>query len=185
MRVFCARTGRLLHSWFDGAEDKRFGRAVGSLGDLDRDGHADLLVGIPYQPGGRERGQVAVYSGRTGELQATIPGDSDGDAFGIAFCLLPDWHAPGRPGLAIGAARGGPTGGGFIRVFTVDGLDPTRTFFGGGGAWAIGFCFVPLDTRVGELSSDLGAAVLRNPKEHAILRFGNPDRDRAGKRRPR
>jgi hypothetical protein len=88
-----------------------------AIGDLNRDGRPDLVVGTPLEAVGttREVGSVTVLYGRSGGLSAEgarsvhqdspgVPGTNDGsDRFGSALRTIRDGHT-GRDALAIGAS---------------------------------------------------------------------------------
>jgi hypothetical protein len=68
-QVFDGSSQALVQGWEGDAGGDMFGFAVASAGDVDRDGRADLLVGVPGDdtwPGGSDGGGVRVFSGRTG-----------------------------------------------------------------------------------------------------------------------
>src|SRR3954454_21091162 len=50
--LYSGRDGRLLHVFAGAATSELFGSAVSSAGDVDRDGHPDLLIGAPGHAGG-------------------------------------------------------------------------------------------------------------------------------------
>lgn len=60
VKVFSGTNGSLLHEWTH--HEKRM--AASDIGDLDLDGHADILVGLPPVPG--TQGVITAYSGATG-----------------------------------------------------------------------------------------------------------------------
>lgn len=78
VRAYAARSGALLREWHGTRAGEALGTAVSAVGDVDRDGHADALLGS------RER--TLVVSGRTGAVLFELPagtaaagGDVDGD----------------------------------------------------------------------------------------------------------
>ena len=94
-----------------GEAKDRFGASV-AIGDTDKDGHADLVIGTPGENGGS--GAVTVVRGTAGQLDAAhartwtqnssgVPGTSEtGDAFGAAVRVI-DTSKDGYADLVIGA----------------------------------------------------------------------------------
>ncbi|MGE0481050.1 MAG: hypothetical protein AB7Q17_11315 [Phycisphaerae bacterium] len=78
---------------------------VASAGDIDSDGHTDVVVGDPAASGGR--GQVLVFSGRTGAVLASPVGGID-DAYGFSVAPIGDFNADSFDDVLVGApgARG-------------------------------------------------------------------------------
>jgi len=102
-----------------GAARKLFGSSVAGAGDVDGDGHADVLVGAPGKgAAGTDPGRVHVYSGNTGVVLYTITGDAACDGFGDAVVGMGDADGDGVPDLAVGAPRGGSTGAGLVRIYS-------------------------------------------------------------------
>jgi hypothetical protein len=55
--VFSGRTGAQIREFFGAAHDQ-FGTSIASVGDLDADGHADLVVGAPEVSSTGARGRT-------------------------------------------------------------------------------------------------------------------------------
>ncbi len=88
--------------------DDNFGSAA-TLGDLDHDGHLDLIVGSWQDDSlGSNVGAVFVYHGEPGAMFSAAPylslyGVSGGDRFGVAVAAG-DFDGDGFTDLAVGAA---------------------------------------------------------------------------------
>ncbi|MFI1564091.1 FG-GAP repeat protein [Streptomyces sp. NPDC020490] len=94
-----------------GEAEDRFGASV-AIGDTDKDGRADLVIGAPGENGGS--GAVTVVRGTSTELDTAhartwtqnssgVPGSSEtGDAFGAALRVL-DTNKDGYADLVVGA----------------------------------------------------------------------------------
>jgi hypothetical protein len=134
--VYSGRTGALLHSFAEESPLGCFGFHVGTAGDLDRDGHADVLVGAPGTPQGEQTGRALIYSGRTGALLARLQSDAAGDRFGAS--------SNGGPAFAIGAPLGGAAGAGFVRVFELRTQRPLQSLFGSSSCSSFGSAIADL-----------------------------------------
>lgn len=77
VQVFSGRDGRLLHTFLGERVADFLGYTLDGMGDLDGDGHDDLLVGVPgrLDPAGRWTGALVVYSGRDGSVLRTSYGE--------------------------------------------------------------------------------------------------------------
>jgi hypothetical protein len=95
------RVLRRVESWEGG---DRFGTDVRMVGDIDRDGVEDWIVGAP---GPRERGgRALIYSGRTCAMLLDLENDAAGEEFGTRVCAAGDVDADGVVDLLVGAPRG-------------------------------------------------------------------------------
>lgn len=95
--------------------DDHFGSALAGPGDIDRDGHPDLVVGAPGDDGGgTDRGAVWVLflsaDGRVRDQQRLADGAGgfagdldDDDRFGAAVAASRDLNGDGIEDLAVGA----------------------------------------------------------------------------------
>jgi len=114
--VFSGKDGHLLFTLSspDADEDDKMGTAVAGLGDVNADGTADLLVGVPGKDIGDEEdglknvGLAYVFSGATGQVIRTVNhpdegGSEAGAAFGAAVANAGDIDADGVSDLLIGA----------------------------------------------------------------------------------
>jgi hypothetical protein len=110
-----------------------FGNSVAGVGDVNGDGYADFLVGVPSATVG---GQVGVGEARLffgGPHPSDVPGlvfsgEAAGDNFGISVAGVGDLDGDGYPDIAVGASRhNGPfIGSGRVYIyFGGPGLDTT------------------------------------------------------------
>ncbi len=111
--VFRGRDGKVLLELAAAADGEMFGRDVLGLGDVDVDGHGDLLVGSPMNGTGGERaGRAAVYSGKDGSILHQWLGEA-GERLGAAAA-----GQAGEPPLYIlGAPDAGDGDGGRVYVY--------------------------------------------------------------------
>lgn len=116
------------------------GEAVGSIGDVNRDGTSEVVVAAPSATvrGRKYAGAVSIYYGKSNSASQTYPptpaqgmqvfGAQPGDLAGHAVADLGDITGDGRPELAIGAngaSRLGRPGAGatYSISLPVDGSD--------------------------------------------------------------
>jgi hypothetical protein len=110
--VFSGRTGAALHRFrAESSTEIDFGQSVDGAGDVDRDGHADLLISV-HNDGYMQQlaGGVRVYSGKDGSTLRLLEGIAPGDAFGACVRAAGDVNGDGRPDLIAGAPGADPNG---------------------------------------------------------------------------
>ena len=116
-RIYSGKTGAHVRTLIGEHTDDTFGFSVWSAGDLDKDGHGDVIVGAPGSDAqGDKSGRAYVFSGATGAILFTFTGLAAGDLFGTAVAGLPDLDDDGYPDLAIGARNAGPLQRGRVYV---------------------------------------------------------------------
>lgn len=119
--VFSGRDGKLLLTLGDGNAGIAFGQHASTAGDVDGDGHADVLVGAPGDANGA--GRASLYSGKDGARLLTLEGEKAGDSFGSTVA----GSATGKTRfLLVGAPGAGAHGTG--RTYVYKGLDPKPAF---------------------------------------------------------
>ncbi len=122
--VYSGRDGRVLLAFT--AEDKadNFGQHTSGAGDVDHDGHADVIVGAPGNgAGGTGAGRAYVYSGKDGRVLLTLTGERAGDGFGSTVAGYSDGK---QSFLIVGAPGAGPRKTG--RTYVYDRLDSKPKF---------------------------------------------------------
>ncbi|HYH93611.1 MAG TPA: hypothetical protein VD763_10660 [Candidatus Saccharimonadales bacterium] len=132
-------SGAILHTFVGDQPNSQFGTAVGAAGDVDGDGHADVLVGAETSdgPAGSQAGRVLVYSGDDFALIRTLHGVGAGDLFGSATDVGGDLDGDGVRDHLVGAR-------GATAVHAFSGADggPLWTWPGRTGSVQLGSFFV-------------------------------------------
>jgi hypothetical protein len=123
-KVYSGNDGRVLLTLH--AEDRAdtFGRHVAGVGDVDGDGHDDVIVGAPgNDAGGDGAGRAYVYSGKDGRVLLKLTGERAQDAFGSA--VAGDANGTSML-LLVGAPGAGPSRRG--RTYVYDSLTAKPKF---------------------------------------------------------
>lgn len=147
--VYSGGDGRVLQHWVSPNTAESFGNHISGVGDVDRDGFADVLVGSPGKdPQGGSPGHAYLYSGKDGHLLRMFTGERVGDAFGSTVA--------GRSNgaqrlLIVGAPRAGSARRG--RVYVFEGMTEKPLFVIDADATgnALGYMFASV---IGDIDGD-------------------------------
>lgn len=103
--VYSGSNGNLLHQWTGTQPGEMHEVAASSAGDVNQDGYADVILGIPSRSIGSHlaAGVVEVYSGFDGALLHHIPGTSHQAHFGYSVDGAGDLDGDGKDDFVVGA----------------------------------------------------------------------------------
>lgn len=119
VRVYSGLDGALLRAYPTVMNHPLLGQPLAGLGDLDGDGHAELIVGDKEDQGSGDNSGVArVYSGASGAEILKFSGDRRGDGFGGAVACAGDVNGDGVPDIVVGTIRSAGRGPEYARVFS-------------------------------------------------------------------
>jgi len=124
--VYSGVDGKTLLELWGEAPGDAFGRKLAGCGDMDGDGHDDVIVGASgSDAAGIDAGRAYVFSGNTGEPLITLDGEAPGDAFGSTV----DGYARGEERLlVVGAQNAGEGQRGRVYVYRVEEGQPQLAF---------------------------------------------------------
>ena len=145
-------TGALLLTLGGAPSRSHLGAAVSSAGDINGDGHADLLVGAPCAgPTGAESGAAYVFSGASGTVLRRFAGVRAGDHFGIGTAAVGDIDRDRITDQAVAATDAGRQRRGAVSVFSGRTGQRRLQLFGGPTTVDLGWFFV---AGVGDIDRD-------------------------------
>ena len=118
--VHSGKDGRPLLTLTGETAGEGFGTSPSVAGDVNGDGHADLIVGAwQYAGAAISGGRAYLYSGRDGKLLKTYTCRMPGDTFGFDAVTLGDIDADGMDDLLITSAWSGVRGFHSGRIFVI------------------------------------------------------------------
>ncbi len=122
--IYSGKDGRVLQTLTAEAKADAFGRHVTTAGDVNGDGHDDVIICAPNNAaGGKDAGRAYVYSGKDGRKLHTWTGEREGDNFGATAA----GYTRGKVTfLLVGAPKAGPRKTG--RVYVYDRLSEKPKF---------------------------------------------------------
>ncbi len=119
--VFSGVDGSLIHK-FEGNVNDFFGIRVSGMGDVNADGHADVIVGaVQWLNNGT--GYARVFSGVDGSVLYNLTGLAVGDQFGYYVDDVGDMNGDGVGDVAVGAWQADPAGVQSGQAFVFSGAD--------------------------------------------------------------
>ena len=132
-RILSGADGSVLYTFYGDSANNYLGQSVAGVGDVDKDGYADVIVGAPGNGVmGTSSGMARVFSGADGSILHTFYGEVTNDNFGSSVAGAGDVNKDGFVDFIVGA-RGSDTNGfnsGNARVFSGADWSVLHTFYG-------------------------------------------------------
>jgi hypothetical protein len=147
--LYSGRDGSTLRTLHGESRGDRFGEHVASVGDIDSDGYADVIIGAPGNNAvGKGAGRAYVYSGKSGRVLLTLTGERSGDAFGSTVAGFSDAR---NHFIVVGAPGAGTRKTGRVYVYSGLAAQPRFTIDADSTGVALGYMFVAV---LGDVDGD-------------------------------
>lgn len=121
VRVYSGATGAEIYTFSGGTFGDLFGYSVSGIGDIDSDGHDDMIIGIPgADTNGLDSGTAVVLSGANSAALLTFHGSTPGENFGTAVANAGDVNNDGIADVIVGSMLADSNGSdsGSLRVYS-------------------------------------------------------------------
>lgn len=125
VRIWSGRDGSVMREHHGQDAGWLFGWSVATVGDANKDGHPDVLIGAWRDNKGPKRrtgtGSAWLYSGKEGNFLFFMCGEEEGDELGWSVSGAGDFNGDGYADVAVGARHedeGGRVDTGTVRVFS-------------------------------------------------------------------
>jgi hypothetical protein len=170
--LYSGADGSLMREFHGVGDRQHFGFALENCGDMNGDGHPDLLVASRSMEDNVARGIVSLFCGRTQSLLQTLDSphhaSTEANLFGHHMLSLGDWNGDGYQELAVAdQLASSPTLDHCGAVYIYDGRTSNliKTIYGDGNDRRLGFPLVAIGDVDGDGFRDFASAQLARTNE--------------------